>query len=394
MVTSITQDLLTSKRNRPRTICNIRKGIIIHWTANTNKGANAKANRNYFNNTTTYASTHFLVDDKNIIQAIPLNEVAWSVGATSYRSIGKKMFHNGLQPNYTTVSIEMCVNQDSDYSKTEENTVWLTAYLLKKFNLTCNDIYLHYDITGKNCHAYYVKDRNAWKHFKDKVKDIYNDISTNSQLSIYETIDKQIELLELMNIRKGPDSTYNVIAVLSKKSILSVYESINGWYKVKTQDGHIGYMTSNPKYSKVIGYDIKDNDNTKNSPNLNITGATGKITATTLNIRKQPSTYSDIVSTYKINEVVNLLEEQGCWYRTNKGWIYSQYVERIDERFNATLTTNANIRDVNLKILCTGAVGDKILTSNKKQYINGIEVYACKYGKVRGYIQSESFKRI
>ena len=60
MITKITQDLLTSKRNRPGTKCEIRKGIVIHYTANTSKGANAKRNRDYFNTTTTYASTQFI----------------------------------------------------------------------------------------------------------------------------------------------------------------------------------------------------------------------------------------------------------------------------------------------------------------------------------------------
>lgn len=395
MVTTITQDILTSKRNNPGTICNVRKGIVIHYTANYGKNANARANRNYFNTTTTYASTHFLVDDKEIIQALPLNVVGWSVGATSYTSTGKKLFHNGLQPNYTTVSIEMCVNSNSEFAKVEENTVWLTVYLMRKYNLTINDIYRHYDITGKNCPSFYISDNNAWKKFLSKVKDAYGDISRKEQISLDRTIIKNIITLDTMNIRKGPNTSYEVLKTIPKDTILNVFEVIDGWYKVKTNDNIIGYMSSNSKYSKNTGLEIGDDNNTKNSPSLDITGAIGEvITKSVLNIRKEASTYSDITGTYKIGERVNLLEEKGRWYRTDKGWVFSEYIKRIDERYNATLTNNANIRDVNLKILCTGKIGDKILTSTKKKVINGIPVYACKYNNIKGYIQEGSFKRL
>jgi N-acetylmuramoyl-L-alanine amidase CwlA len=394
MVTTITQDLLTSTRNRPMTKCTIRKGIVIHYTANYGNRANARANRNYYETTTTYASTQYLVDDTIILQAIPDNEVAWSVGAKSYTATGKKLFHNGLQPNYTTISIEMCVNKDSNFSKVMENTAWLTAYLLKKYHLTINDVYRHYDITGKNCPAFYISDINAWKEFKLKVQDLYQDMMNGRNVALEDSIDKRIKLIDNMNIRKGPNQVYDVIKSLPTGTELNVYETVDGWYRVKV-DNVSGFMSSSSKYSKDIALDIMNDSNTNNSTSLNITGATGKvIAAPSLNIRQTPSTNATIVGTYKNGEVISLLEEKGGWYKTDRGWVYAQYVERIDERYNAVLVNSANIRDKDLKILCTGKKGDTILTSTKKQIINGISVYACKYKDIRGYIQEGSFKQL
>jgi N-acetylmuramoyl-L-alanine amidase len=99
----ITQDLLTSKKNRPalrNSFYKIKKlkGIVIHWTANPHKGAGAKANRNYFNLGERYASAHYCVDDSKIIQCIPDDEVGYHVGANSYKPQGIKLMENNLTP--------------------------------------------------------------------------------------------------------------------------------------------------------------------------------------------------------------------------------------------------------------------------------------------------------
>jgi len=97
----ITQKFLTN-HNRPArrnaSFYSIRtlKGIIAHWTANPHKGANAIANRNYFNTATRRASAHYIVDDHSIIQCMPDHEVAFHVGAKKYKPIGEGMIENNL----------------------------------------------------------------------------------------------------------------------------------------------------------------------------------------------------------------------------------------------------------------------------------------------------------
>ena len=56
------------------------KWIVIHYTGNYSKGANAEAHYRYLNNATRYGSAHFYVDDKEIIQTIGDSYTAWSVG--------------------------------------------------------------------------------------------------------------------------------------------------------------------------------------------------------------------------------------------------------------------------------------------------------------------------
>jgi len=163
----IQQKLLTN-HNRPKKKLRKLKAIVIHWTANKGKGANAIANRNYFNSTERSASAHYIVDDSNIIQCIPDNEVAYHVGSKSYQPIGKRLMEGAYSPNWFTIGIEMCVNSDGDFKKTEEHTINLICSLMVEHKLDMNDLIRHYDVTCKDCPHMYVKEVK-WKEFKDRV---------------------------------------------------------------------------------------------------------------------------------------------------------------------------------------------------------------------------------
>lgn len=159
---------------------NIPKGLVIHWTANLGKGANARANRNYFNSGVP-ASAHYVVDDKEIIQCIPENEIAYHVGAKNYKSAAVKIL--GPYPNKTTIGIEWCVNEGNDFWKTYHNVAYLARDILKRYGWTTNNLWRHFDITGKDCPRFFVDDalakkytgkdaETAWHEFKGNVERI------------------------------------------------------------------------------------------------------------------------------------------------------------------------------------------------------------------------------
>jgi len=155
-------DLLLDNYNRPRTNLKELRAIVVHWTANKNIGANAVANRNYFNTKPyikdqnekkVFASAHFIVDDRRIVRCIPENEVAYHCGAKVYKPLVANQLRvpPGDSPNNYTIGIEMCVNADGDFSITRQNTIELLSHLLNKYRLTTQNVYRHFDITGKEC---------------------------------------------------------------------------------------------------------------------------------------------------------------------------------------------------------------------------------------------------
>lgn len=220
----ITQMLLTNQ-NRPKKKLKKIKGVVIHWTANTGRGANAIANRNYFNTTKTAASAHYIVDDHSIVQCVPDNEVAWHVGANKYTATGEKIREKPYSPNYFLIGIEMCVNSDGNWSKTYQNTVELAAYLLKKYNLNINDLYRHYDITGKNCPAMMI-DESEWLKFKSAVAAIINPAQATAQYKKGEVI------ATVLNCRATPSTSGTINGKLQKGATVTIYAEQGDWYLV------------------------------------------------------------------------------------------------------------------------------------------------------------------
>lgn len=103
-----------------------------------------------------WVSSHFIVGlDGEVIQCIPLGEVAYCTN----------------QANSYSISIETChLDTTGKFSAvTEQSLAELVSYLLDKFSLTVNDVIRHYDVTGKQCPLYYVTSSAAWSNFKSMV---------------------------------------------------------------------------------------------------------------------------------------------------------------------------------------------------------------------------------
>lgn len=142
------------------------KFIVIHYTGNYKKGANARAHKKYLDGATRYGSAHFFVDDEQIIQTVGDSKVAWSVGDNQ----GHGRYLNGCN-NRNSISIEMCVNSDSDQEKTYKNVLELTKNLMKRFNISANNVVRHYDVSKKDCpHNFRANNWQLWWQFKEQIK--------------------------------------------------------------------------------------------------------------------------------------------------------------------------------------------------------------------------------
>lgn len=116
-------------------------GIVVHNTAN---NASALSEIKYMINNRNKVSFHFAVDDKEIIQGIPLNRNSWNAGDGV----------NG-KGNRECISIEICYSKsESDidrFLKAEKNAVKLIVKLLKEYNWNVNKVTKHQDYSGKYC---------------------------------------------------------------------------------------------------------------------------------------------------------------------------------------------------------------------------------------------------
>ena len=157
--------------------------IVVHWVGNA--GSSALGNRNYFESLATshktYASSHYIIGlNGEIIRCIPENEVAFHSGSYSM--------------NRKSIGIEDC-HPDWD-GKFNDNTynslVELCADICKRYNLGIDAIIRHYDVTGKECPRYYVRNKQAWIQFKNDVANKLGQATINVAVPKVEGSDEPV----------------------------------------------------------------------------------------------------------------------------------------------------------------------------------------------------------
>ena len=232
MLPHIRTALLTHKVSRPAlrdpkafTLTKVL-AIIAHWTANTGRGANAVANRNYFNMGSRYASAHYCVDSEQAVRCLPEREVAYHVGAARYRPVGERLKKGYPTPNYTTIGFEMCVNSDGDWNKTLMHSIDLAAWLLRKHGLGIDDLHRHYDITGKDCPRMFLADVE-WEKYRTAVK---MQMDTIPDTARYYVISKGL------NVRVGPGTQYGAVMELKAGEPVLVAAMQDGWANIAADE--------------------------------------------------------------------------------------------------------------------------------------------------------------
>lgn len=133
-------------------------GVTIH---NTGSSASAKNHMLYmtqnggFNSTTSY---HFVIDDIDCYQLLPLNENAWHAGDGALGAGNRK-----------TIAIEVC--ECGDIKKAHDRAAELTAYLLKQIGGSAqHNVFQHAQWMAKDCPRLLRSGRPySWSTFLDKV---------------------------------------------------------------------------------------------------------------------------------------------------------------------------------------------------------------------------------
>ena len=238
--------LTPNKYSRPQIPLKEVKKIAVHYVGNPN--TSALANRNYFENCKEggrYVSSHYIVGLKGeVIQCIPTDE--WSYCTN--------------QANGYSISIECChpksdgIFNDSTYVSLCE----LCAMLLKKFNLTTNDLIRHYQITGKQCPIHWCPTKYQseavatarWNRFKQDVQTVMDGgkVTRNNTVDITEasikntkpsipttppsptpsTLPYHVRIIDKsgLNIRRGAGITNPIVACANYNEIYTIVDEV------------------------------------------------------------------------------------------------------------------------------------------------------------------------
>ena len=160
---SIKKDFIpVGNTNRPGTIINTTH-ITIHNTANKSRGADALSHANYLKGPEARkrkVSWHFTVDDKQIIQHLPVG-----VGIT------EKGWHAG-PGNDVSIGIEICEHEGIDTQKAVRNAQELVVHLMAELNISADKIVPHKDWTGKDCPRVILHEWGGFPKFVSQVKQL------------------------------------------------------------------------------------------------------------------------------------------------------------------------------------------------------------------------------
>ncbi|WP_258729656.1 N-acetylmuramoyl-L-alanine amidase [Bacillus atrophaeus] len=132
--------------------------ITIHNTANDASAANEIS---YMINNTSSTSFHFAVDDKEVIQGLPLNRNAWHTGDGT----------NGTG-NRKSIGVEICYSKSggAKYKAAEALAIKFVAQLLKERGWGVDRVRKHQDWNGKYC-PHRILSEGRWDDVKAAIAD-------------------------------------------------------------------------------------------------------------------------------------------------------------------------------------------------------------------------------
>ena len=253
--------------------------IVVHNTAN---DATAQNEIKYMISNDNQVSFHFAVDDKEVIQGLPLDRNAWACGDGTNGSGNRK----GIQ-------VEICYSKSGGarFENAEKNAAKFIAQLLKERGWGVDKVKKHQDFSNKYC-PHRTLDK-GWASFVNMVKDYLNElnnpvqstqsssISVGDKVKVKTTATHYATGQSMASFVKG--STYEVTRIEENKLLLS---DIVSW---------------------VWDYDVDKVGSTTQSSSDN--SFLVEIICDELNIRQQADFNSKVVGTVKKGEVFTIVEE-------------------------------------------------------------------------------------
>jgi uncharacterized protein YgiM (DUF1202 family) len=125
-----------------------------------------------------------------------------------------------------------------------------------------------------------------------------------------------------MNIRSGASTAYKVYDTIPKGTKVKVLEiKSNGWYKIVWTTCKKGYAFVSNSNKEYFTYSAKPTFKTHRV----------KINCDVLNVRKDPTTSSKIVTQVQRNEVYTIVAEKNGWgkLKSGVGWIHLGYTKPV-----------------------------------------------------------------
>lgn len=163
-----------------------------------------------------------------------------------------------------------------------------------------------------------------------------------------------------LNIRSEASTSSDIKGTYNKGDFVTILEIKDGWGRTNKGWIKMDYVNTNANNTNTNTNqnqnkdDNKDNNKTDTTVNITSNGSTtvqfrGIVTAGELNIRASASQNADRVGGYEYGDRVEILEQDGNWGRTSKGWISLSYVYKDGTSSGNTATGYITADDLNIR---------------------------------------------
>lgn len=279
--------------------------IVVHNTAN---DASAQNEVKYMISNNNQVSFHFAVDDKEVIQGLPLDRNAWACGDGA----------NG-KGNRKGIQVEICYSKSGGarFDAAEKNAAKFVAQLLKERGWGVDKVKKHQDFSGKYC-PHRTLDI-GWASFINMVKDYLNELnkpsSTTTNASAFKVGDK---------VKVKTSATHYATG----QSIASFVKGST--YEVTKVDGNKLLLSTINSY--VWNYDVDKVSSSTTSTTTQSSSFLVEIICDELNIRQKADFNSKVVGTVKKGQVFTIVEESNGLGKLKSGVGYislnTKYIKR------------------------------------------------------------------
>lgn len=130
-----------------------------------------------------------------------------------------------------------------------------------------------------------------------------------------------------LNVRLGPGTNYAKTNTITFANRYAYYQLDDGW--VRIEDGWVS-----TEYFYLEGV-------------VSVGSMTGSVSEDDLNIRTGPNTSFQSIGTYQKGEIIEILAQVDAWGYTSKGWVFMPYVEEVEPTYTTgagRVTIGLNIR--------------------------------------------------
>ena len=276
--------------------------VVVHNTAN---DASAQNEVKYMISNNNQVSFHFAVDDKEVVQGLPLDRNAWACGDGA----------NG-KGNRKGIQVEICYSKSGGvrFENAEKNAAKFIAQLLKERGWGVDKVKKHQDFSNKYC-PHRTLDK-GWASFVNMIKDYLNELN------------KPVQSTQSSSISVGDKVKVKTTAThyATGQSMASFVKG--SAYEVTKVDGN--KLLLSDIVSWVWDYDVDKVGSTTQSNSDN--SVLVEIVCDELNIRQQADFNSKVVGTVKRGEVFTIVEEKNGLGKLKSGVGYismnTKYVKR------------------------------------------------------------------